>query len=59
MPYTTRTVNLRGDEEQRAWYTANVNPRGKVPALRDPEADLTIFESLLSERRRAPSEAFG
>ena len=46
VPYTSQTVNLR-DEEQKAHFLENVNPRGKVPALRDESVGLTLFESLI------------
>lgn len=50
VPYTSRTVNLRGDDKEKEWYLSNVNPRGKVPALRDNGSGnegLTIYESLI------------
>ena len=31
VPYTSRTVNLRGDDKEKEWYLSNVNPRGKAP----------------------------
>ena len=45
--YTSKTVNLRSNDEERKWFLEMVNPRGKVPALRDEQADLTLFESLI------------
>ena len=42
--YKTKAVNLR-DEAEKAWFLENVNPRGKVPAVRDD--GFVLFESLL------------
>jgi len=53
--YSSRTVNLRGGGEERRWYEETVNPRGKVPALRDARAGLTIFESLIINEYLAES----
>lgn len=47
VPYTPRAVELRGNETEREWYERNVNPRSKVPAIRDAETGLAIFESLI------------
>ena len=44
VPYERVEVNLR-DEEQRAAFEEHINPRGKVPALRDES--VTLFESLI------------
>jgi len=56
LSFTTKPINLR-DAEQKAWFLEHVNPRGKVPALRDAQAGITIFESLLINEYLA--EAYG
>ena len=48
VPYEARKVDLRGNAEEKAWFLKNVNPRGKVPALRDPaNGGLVLFESII------------
>lgn len=44
VPYERQPVNLR-DAAQKEQYQREVNPRGKVPALVDEEAGLTLYES--------------
>ncbi len=46
VPYLPTAVNLR-DADAKAAFLEQVNPRGKVPALRDPISGLTLFESLI------------
>ena len=43
--YERVPVTLRGEGSDREWYVANVNPRGKVPALMD--GGFVVYESLI------------
>ena len=46
-PRRVTTPFLATLPQERARYEREVNPRGKVPALRDAETGVTLFESLL------------
>lgn len=46
VPYRRMTVNLKDDESKRS-FIQNVNPRGKVPALRDSSTGVCVYESLI------------
>jgi hypothetical protein len=43
IPYSRRVVNLKNKTEVD-WYKQNVNPLGKVPAIRDSDGT-TLYES--------------
>ncbi len=44
LPYETRRIDLAANEQKEPWFLA-INPNGRIPAIIDREADLTIFES--------------
>jgi len=44
IPYTTTLVNAR---DKTAWYLKEINPRGKVPAIRDAATGAVVYESLI------------
>lgn len=60
VPYDSRPVRLTRREQHRAWFLA-INPRGKVPVLRD--GALTLTESLAImvylDRRHPEPPLFG
>ncbi len=44
LPYEVRTVNVFAGEGQSPDFLA-INPAGKIPVIRDPDADLVLTES--------------
>ncbi len=44
LPYTVRPIDLSADEQKQPWFLA-INPNGRIPAIIDREAGLTVFES--------------
>jgi glutathione S-transferase len=65
-PYQTQIVNLAQGEQTKPEYTSNVNPRGKVPALRTDDGILTENVAILTYLARSfpdakllPTDALG
>jgi glutathione S-transferase len=52
-PYGTQLVSIRGCKQKAPEYLKNVNPRGKVPALRTDEGVLTENVAILTYIARA------
>lgn len=44
LTYETRKIDLSANEQKEPWFLA-INPNGRIPAIIDREADLTVFES--------------
>lgn len=54
IPYSRRVVNLQ-NKTQMEWYKQNVNPLGKVPAIRDDDGT-TLYESEVINETQHDSE---
>lgn len=44
LPYTVRPIDLAAGEQKAPWFL-EINPNGRIPAIIDRDAGLTIFES--------------
>ena len=44
LPYETRKIDLSAGEQKEPWFL-EINPNGRIPAIVDREAGLTVFES--------------
>ena len=44
LPYDVHAINLGENEQKQDWYL-KINPNGRIPAIVDREADVTVFES--------------
>ncbi|MCB9527584.1 MAG: glutathione S-transferase N-terminal domain-containing protein [bacterium] len=44
LPYELRAIDLTANEQKEPWFLA-INPNGRIPAIIDRAAGLTVFES--------------
>lgn len=44
LAYNVRVVNLTGLEQKEDWFL-KINPNGRIPAIKDSDTGITVFES--------------